>query len=140
MSAERRQSKMTKNLEITIESEFVHVVFTKTVLSPPTSDFFTQVPDAARNAGVSKILYDARSATGQLSTMERYYYASHVAEQFRGLKVAFVVNQSLRDPGLFGETVAVNRGGNIRVVGTLEEAYEWLGVKPTNNSAGDGVK
>ena len=71
---------------------------------------------------------------------ERFNYASRIAEQFRGLKVAFVVNQPLRDPNLFGETVAVNRGGNIRVLATLAEAYEWLEVTPANKAAGGDGK
>jgi hypothetical protein len=128
---------MTKNLDITTEPGFirVRVVSTATVSSSSVQAFFARVTDAARDAGVSKILYDARSATGLLSTMERFDYASRIAEQFRGLKVAFVVNQPLRDPSLFGETVAINRGAIIRVVKTLAEAYEWLEIEPPSKSA-----
>ena len=131
---------MTKNLEITIEPGFVRVVSTTSGYSSSIQEIFTRVPDVARNAGVSKILYDMRSVTGQLSTMERFDYASRIAELFRDLKVAFVVNKPLRDPDLFGETVALNRGGNIRVVETLAEAYEWLEVEPPNKSAGGDGK
>ncbi|MBT8342602.1 MAG: hypothetical protein HKP58_15245 [Desulfatitalea sp.] len=130
---------MAERQEITIEPGFICAVLPATTYTSSKQDVFTRAADAARNAGVSKILYDARNATGHLSTLERFDYASRIAEQFRGLKVAFVVNKPLRDPNLFGETVAVNRGGNIRVLSTIAEAYDWLGVKPANEaSAGDG--
>ena len=131
---------MTKTFEITLEPGFVRVMSTVTEYSSSIQEFFTRVPDVARNAGVPKILCDMRSATGQLSTMQRFNYACRIAEQFTGLKVAFVVNRPLRDPNLFGETVAVNRGGNIRVLATLAEAYEWLEVTPANKSAGGDGK
>ena len=131
---------MKKNIEIIPEPGFIRVVVIGSVHSSPILEFFTLVVDAARNADVSKILFDIRSVQGQLTTMERYNYGSLIADQFRGLKVAIVVNQPLRDPNLFGETVAVNRGGNIRVFATLTEAYEWLKVKPANKVAGEDGK
>ena len=121
---------MTENYKIMIEPGFIHVLFAPLVYSSSSREFFPQVIDAARNASVSKILFDVRSVTGQLNTVERFEYASRIAELFRGFKVAFVVNKSLRDPDLFGETVAVNRGANIRVLSTLAGAYDWLKVKP----------
>jgi hypothetical protein len=136
----RKKTKMTINYKITTEPSFVRVVFTASVYSSPSQEVFTRVTDAARNAGVSKILYDVRSATVQLSTVDRFDHASRIPELFRGFKVAFVVNKSLRDPNLFGQTVAVNRGGNIRVVETLAEAYEWLGVESPNKPAGGNGK
>jgi hypothetical protein len=42
---------------------------------------------------------------------------------------AYVIHAALRDPGKFGETVAVNRGMNMKVFENLEDAFEWLDIK-----------
>jgi len=123
---------MTGHYIVSVEPGFIRVRFSPLVDPSPDKDFFTGVIDVARNSGVSKILYDVLSVTGTVSTLERYNYGSRIAELFRGFQVAFVVNQSLRDPNLFGQKVAVNRGANMRVLTTLSEAYEWLEVKPAN--------
>lgn len=123
---------MTMDAEITIEAGFIHVVLSEVVYSPSAPKIFPRAAAAARDAGVSKILYDARAARGQLSTMDRFEHACRIAEEARGVQVAFVVDQSFGDPSLFGENVAVNRGGHIREFTTLTAAYEWLEVQPAN--------
>ena len=125
---EHRLEIMIDNFNITFEADFLRVVYTGEAEAIPVQTLLTQVPNLARNADVKKILCDVRSVTAGLSMLERFDYACKVAEQFKGLKVAFVVNEPLRDPNLFGETVAVNRGGNIRVLATLEDADKWLKV------------
>jgi len=126
---------MTEDFTITAEPGFIRVVFATSGPSSSKGDNFSQVTDAARAAGVHKVLYDVRKATARLSTLERFDYASRIAKQFRGLKVAFVVNEMVRDPNLFGETVALNRGANIRVFTVSAEAYRWLEVGPTSEAA-----
>ena len=57
----------------------------------------------------------------------------------RAPRFAYVMNQPLRDPGKYGETVAVNRGMSVKTFETLEEAFAWLEpIPPTKPGAGDG--
>jgi hypothetical protein len=95
-------------------------------------DFLSRVAGEAREAGVSRVLVDARAVQGNLSTMERFDYAQALAKYLSGFKVAFIVRGQLRDPGQFGQTATINRGGHIGVFTDLEGAYEWLGVKSAN--------
>lgn len=44
----------------------------------------------------------------------------------RAAQFAYVIHEPLRDPGRYGETVAVNRGMNVKTFETPEEALEWL--------------
>jgi len=127
---------MTGHYIVSVEPGFIRVRFPPSVDLLPDKDFFTGMIYVARNSGVSKILYDVLSLTGTVSTLERYNYGSLIADLFRGFQVAFVVNQSIQDPDLFGQKVAVNRGANMRVLTTLSEAYEWLEVKPANMTIG----
>ena len=41
-------------------------------------------------------------------------------------RFAYVAHAPVRDPERFGETVAVNRGMNVKVFETPEDAMEWL--------------
>ncbi|WP_319521980.1 hypothetical protein [uncultured Desulfosarcina sp.] len=120
---------MADGYTIRVEPDFIYVVSSEPISLMSIQLFFALVPDEARNAGVSKVLCDMRGVTGQLDTLERFQYGSRIADKFQGLKTAFVLNESLIDPNRFGEKVAISRGGNIRVMTTLEEAYTWLGVK-----------
>jgi hypothetical protein len=45
---------------------------------------------------------------------------------------AYVISEPLRDPQRYGETVAVNRGMNVKTFETLEEAFVWLERPPAN--------
>jgi hypothetical protein len=127
---------MTTDLKITVEPGFLRVVSTQSVSSSSLQEFLEQLRDAARDIGVCNILVDARGASGFLSTMTRFDYASHLAKELREFRIAFVLPEALRDPDVFGETVAVNRGGRFRLFSTLEEAYQWLEVKPANKTSG----
>jgi hypothetical protein len=49
---------------------------------------------------------------------------------------AYVMNEPLRDSQRYGETVAVNRGMNVKTFETLEEAFEWLERPPAQKPDG----
>ena len=85
-----------------------------------------------------KVLLDGRNVKGKPREFERFLYGEFAAQETRKLfhdhkivpRFAYVLNEPLRDPGRYGETVAVNRGMSIKVVETLEEAFEWLELTP----------
>jgi hypothetical protein len=82
----------------------------------------------------SSALVDCRNVSGVLSTIERYDYATFVAELHARyaiehgapLRVAYVGNEPLIDSQRFGETVAVNRGALVKVTTDMREALAWL--------------
>ena len=81
-----------------------------------------------------KILFDGRNVKGKPKDSERFQYAEFVARETRRFVVehkihprfAYVMHQPLRDPERYGETVAVNRGMNVRTFEIQEDAIEWL--------------
>jgi hypothetical protein len=85
----------------------------------------------------SKALVDCRNVTGAVSTIERYHYAAFLAELHarytvaygEPLRVAYVGNEPLIDPGRFGENVATNRGAMLKATTDLAEGRAWLGVR-----------
>lgn len=97
---------------------------------------FLEVLGAVVRYQARKILLDGRTMKGKPEDLERFYYGEFAAsETVRLIKehrivpqFAYVLNVPLRDPGRLGETVAVNRGMNIKIFETPEDAFEWLGL------------
>jgi hypothetical protein len=69
-----------------------------------------------------KILLDGRNVKGKPQDMERFHYSVFAARETHRIVVehnlvprfAYVMHEPLRDPGRLGETVAVNRGMDVR--------------------------
>ncbi len=75
-----------------------------------------------------------RDFSGKISTMDRFllavFFVQENAKLIIGkshpLKVTFVLDKSIIDPGKFGETVARNRGLYGFVTDNMQEALNWL--------------
>jgi anti-anti-sigma regulatory factor len=100
-------------------------------------DAYDEVLKAAIAHGHTRVLIDASAVTGAPTQDERYMLGLFAAAEQRvlearvpGLSVQVAVfgRPPLIDPERFGETVAVNRGANIKVSEQLGEALAWLGV------------
>lgn len=92
---------------------------------------FKRAVDAARQNRKGKILIDANSVEGNLSTLHRYEGASFLSELIiqesnKITAIAMAGKKPLIDPTRFGETVARNRGVNGKVFLDLDEAIKWL--------------
>ena len=84
-----------------------------------------------------KVLFDGRQVTGNPAIIERFYYGEFVADEVQKLmgrgwngdppQFAYVLREPILDPLRLGETVAVNRGVNIRAFENREDAVVWLG-------------
>jgi SpoIIAA-like len=109
---------------------------------------FLEMLEAVAQYQAEKVLFDARNMKGKPERIERFYYGYFAATETNRLiakhqmprapRFAYVLNEPLRDPGKYGETVAVNRGMNVKSFETLEEAFKWLGLTlPNKPDAGD---
>ena len=70
-------------------------------------------------------LTEAKFITGGLSTFNAANPQGAVAEHLRKFRTAFVCRE-LTEDDLFFETVAVNRGFQLRAFDSVEKAVEWL--------------
>jgi hypothetical protein len=79
-----------------------------------------------------KILVDINRVTGNVLFFDRFQFAEALAQYKaeHGLskvsKIALVGKEPLIDKNRFGETVAVNRGVNIKVFTDLNAALTWI--------------
>ena len=107
---------------------------------------FLEMLGAVARYQAKKVLVDGRNVKGKPGDFERFCYGEFAAkETFRLVKehgiaprFAYVLHEPLRDPRTFGETVARNRGMNVKVFESSEDAFEWLELTPPKKpDAGD---
>lgn len=93
---------------------------------------------------LKKVLVDIRQVKGNPSTMDRYAFSVSLAEKLNKAcrvgadprtRFGFVGNEPMVEKGRFGETVAVNRGLNLKVMENMDEALQWLGIDPSYDTA-----
>ena len=95
---------------------------------------FLEMLGAVAQYKAGKILFDGRTVKGKPADMERFYYGDFAASETHRIVVehkivprfAYVMHEPLRDRTRLGETVAVNRGMNVKTFKTPEDAIEWL--------------
>ena len=88
-----------------------------------------EIFDAALTAHRSKILIDVRELKGQLGVLESYRIVTEVFNNLRGkgISTAAIVDQQIPQPrSWFLQTVAQNRGFNLRIFPQQDEARQWL--------------
>ena len=97
---------------------------------------FLELLDAVKETGAKKILFDGREIVGNPVAVERFYYGEFVATSLQKLisngwkgappQFGYVLQEPVLDPLRLGETVAVNRGMNVKVFTNTKEALQWL--------------
>jgi hypothetical protein len=76
-----------------------------------------------------RVIFDARLIIGIGTLMDRYEFATWLVEvQKSSIRVVFLGLPEQLTPDRFAETVAVNRGVQMKVVTTMDDALQWLGV------------
>jgi hypothetical protein len=141
---------MSISMEIRVESALLRATCSGSFSLEEAKRVFLEALHAAVLQGVNKVLFDGRTLTGELPTLERFHLAKFSAEsvvqlQGRGLpagiKFACVLEEPLLDPERFGETVAVNRGLFMKAFDNVDEALEWLEETSEDglNIVGDGT-
>ena len=84
------------------------------------------VLEQCQKEGVNKVLVDGTSLSGtDVPTMDRFFIGEEIANQLR-FKVKVAVVWPKEHINRFTETVAVNRGGLMIVVDTVDAAHNWL--------------
>lgn len=108
---------------------------------------FLEMLEAVARHKVKKVLFDGRRLTGEPKVMERFYYGEFVAQAVtrfaaRGVspapRFAYVLKEPVLDPRRFGETVARNRGMNVKTFDNPEDALGWLERAPANKPDAGG--
>lgn len=125
---------MAMTVQLNNEPEYLRATLAGEFSLDEAKRTFFDIVEAARRLGIDRIVIDGLAVTGVPQFLERFDYAQFTAELsvllsiregFTG-RFAYVMRIPLKDPGQFGETVAVNRGMNVKVFDNLEDAVRWL--------------
>ena len=124
--------------QMQFESGLLNVVATGEFSLVEAKRAFLEMLGAVAQYRPENVLFDGRNLKGKPEEMEHFFYGEFAANETSRLgaehriapRFAYVINEPLRDPQRFGETVAVNRGMNVKTFETPEEAFEWLEINP----------
>ncbi len=130
---------MSLHVKATPRSGSLYVEVTGTFSLEDAEKTFIEMLAAVRECGTERILADGREVLGEPATIERFYYGGFAANAVKEMieggwdhsppQFAYVLREPVLDPLRLGETIAVNRGMNIKVFENHYEATEWLALK-----------
>lgn len=100
-----------------------------------------QLLEEAITCAATKGLIDCRGINGSFSTADRYAHTDYLAEivlkaidadQLENLNLSVIAHPPILDPHRFGETIARNRGVDIRCTESVPEALSWISLEETD--------
>src|SRR5438477_9876796 len=129
---------MTIVTSTTVRPNVLHVLMGGSFSLEEAKQSFLQIIAALEANLIDQILIDGRDVTGDPAVVVRFYYGEFAADAVRHFtqrkmpnkdpRFAYVLHEPVLDPLRLGETVAVNRGMNVKAFDNMDEAIEWLGL------------
>jgi len=132
---------MSMRQDMRADSDLLSVHATGKFSLEEAKRIFVEMMEAVALHGAKRVLLDGRAITGDPETIERFYYGEFAAQTVaeyknrgvpRAMPFAYVLSEPVLDAERFGETVAVNRGMNVKAFANLEKALEWLATTSVN--------
>ena len=127
---------MSMNIECRLENSLLHVTATGEFSLEEAQRTFLELLQVIQHTEAQKVLFDGRELVGNPIVVERFYYGEFAANSVEQLtkngwsgappQFAYVLHEPLLDPLRLGETVAVNRGMNVKAFTNTKEALQWL--------------
>ena len=128
---------MGMTIATTAEPQFLRVITGGDFSLEEAERTFLEVLGVIAVHRAAKVLFDGREVSGEPTTIQRFYYGDFAARAVARYaresgnpapQFAYVLVEPVLDPARFGETVAVNRGMNIKAFDNLPQALDWLEV------------
>ena len=120
---------MDYKLKYRKKTDYLHVEASGTRTPETLLSAAKDVVVACEKHGYNKVLADAQKMTGTLGTANRFYLVEDGFKKLRGpkrLKISIVDIEDNRSRFEFFETVARNRGFNLRIFANADKAILWL--------------
>ena len=119
---------MSYHLTLEEHPGYLHASVTGTHSPENMARFLREVREACIQRKVSAILLEIRFSGPSLGAGDIFGVISEGSEGARMFRKIAYVDSSERDPGKmkFAETVAINRGANVRLFRDSSEAKLWL--------------
>jgi hypothetical protein len=104
----------------------LHVRFVDTVRIEDLHRLFEDIRQQAVASKATDLLIDASAYLRPLTMIQRLQMVLAFVARLHSFRVAGVVSETTLDPQRIGETMALNRGANVKVFTRLPEAVAWL--------------
>ena len=111
---------------VSVAHGLLHVQFNPAVKLDDFLRLFGEIRQMADAHKLKNILIDARIFKKKVSAVQRLQVAQALVKIFLGYRVAGVISVESFDPHLLAETMARNRGGNVKMTTSLAEALKWF--------------
>jgi hypothetical protein len=125
------------NLSLINSGDLLHAKLSGEFTLEEAQRTFVVILETAVRYEAAKVLVDGRALTGQPTTVERFYYGEFVANAVinrckgrmrKAPRFAYVLLEPVIDKMRLGETVARNRGMNVKTFEQINDALQWLGL------------
>lgn len=122
------------------QEQLIYVHYRETFHLNDLQNAFVETMEAIVALSAQKVLTDFRQLKGSFSTMDRFHYAEFGVRTFAKyldcgvppfMPLAFIAQPPILDAQKFAETVALNRGLNVRVFLDVQTAVRWLKIDHT---------
>lgn len=138
---------MGMDLKVFAEDGWIRAVATGEFSLQEAERTFIELMERVVRHKVEKVLVDGRGLKGDPSVIERFFYGGFTADtveahvldhKIRDAKFAYILLEPVLDPYRLGESVAINRGMQVKAFDDAGQAVQWLGLKPPEQgTAGD---
>jgi hypothetical protein len=109
----------------------LHVKFAATIKQEGFYRLFAGVRQLAVANQATELLIDASAYQEKMGVLQRLQMILAFVASLRGYRIAGVISEANIDPQRLGETMARNRGANVKVFTRVPEALVWLGWNKT---------
>ena len=122
-------------IKITLEEDFLLISASGNYSLLKANNLFIVAIDNAVSQSRSKIFIDVTDIAGFISFFDRFRYAEFLSKYTekhalgKVRRIAVVGKEPIVDKYRFGETVAINRGTNVRVFTDMSQALIWINAK-----------
>jgi hypothetical protein len=123
---------MSYHLTLEEHPGYLHAAVTGTHTPENALRFLKEAREACTQRGYNAVLLELKLAGPSLDSTSIFRVIAQRSTDATGLKKIAYVDASSRDPEKmkFAETVAINRGVNVRLFQDLAQAKEWMALDP----------
>ena len=122
-------------IKITLEEDFLLISASGNYSLLKANNLYKVAIDNGLSQSRSKIIIDVTAIAGFIPFFDRFHYSEFLSKyrQKQALgkvrRIAVVGKEPIVDKERFGETVAINRGTNVRVFTDMSQALIWINAK-----------